>query len=347
MPVDLTAAMRRALLDDVVQATLGLSYFFDYYRPTVEPLLAAAPATGSLTDAKALGFGHLLAAEFDAKTLLAAWARAGALMAQGAADGSAALKQAFTEARAGDADGQARVNRLWEGWLTGDNYDSAYAPAALGDQDGDGVPDYYEAKVGTKPDNPDSDGDGWSDLAELVLGTDPTSASNMPNVIAPDGSFSDWQQLLPKRLIAGKGQPNGVCPKAATISYYAALADHDALVIGAYADDFIEDEPKASWVVGLDFVSDKRQVLLTAAGNSYTYELRDPNTQAVIKSYRRAYPIAGRTFEVAVRRAALALPTFFDATDAVKVQLKTVYTDKDGDHVCDQTDWFTPYITGS
>lgn len=41
------------------------------------------------------------------------------------------------------------------------------------DQDGDGLSDETELRLGTDPNNPDTDGDGASDLDEVNLGTDP------------------------------------------------------------------------------------------------------------------------------------------------------------------------------
>lgn len=51
---------------------------------------------------------------------------------------------------------------------------SQAAQVQAGDQDGDGVSDERERRLGSKPDIPDSDGDGLADREELELGLDPT-----------------------------------------------------------------------------------------------------------------------------------------------------------------------------
>ena len=44
-------------------------------------------------------------------------------------------------------------------------------------------------------------------------------------------------------------------------------------------------------------------------------------------------------------RATVGIPTFFDVADAVKIRLRTVYTADGADILCDETDWFSPYVT--
>lgn len=42
--------------------------------------------------------------------------------------------------------------------------------------DGDGIPDYYETKLGTDQLLIDTDGDGLDDMTEVVLGYNPISS---------------------------------------------------------------------------------------------------------------------------------------------------------------------------
>jgi hypothetical protein len=65
------------------------------------------------------------------------------------------------------------------------------APDPFLDSDGDGLPDWYELKIGTDPFNPDTDGDGLSDYDEIFV--------YHTNPLVPDSDgdgFSDGDEVL-------------------------------------------------------------------------------------------------------------------------------------------------------
>jgi hypothetical protein len=182
-------------------------------------------------------------------------------------------------------------------------------------------------------------------MAELVAGTDPRLESEHPTVIIPDGNFSDWQVLLPQRMFIDKGV-NGTCPKAADVNYYAAVANRDYLIISAVATDFWENEPTARWEAVIDLPKQERQVLVTGASDSQDLIVKRVDADIVFKVFRKAFPVAGKTIEWSVHRAAFGLDSYFNEDQGVRVRLRTVFKDGDKERFCDETDWFSPIISG-
>ncbi len=353
-PAYLTHAMRQALLDHLIIKYLGMSYWLDYFSPTIDALVAGNDAksptpistmdpASPVTQAKVVAFGHLLGRDQEPKSLITAWKAAASLVLAGT-DPSTALKRALVAERDTDTVGAARFSHLWSGWLEAGAYDAAMGPDAMDDKDQDGLPNYLEAKYGTRFDIADTDGDGWTDAAEVILGTDPKLESRSPAVIVADGDFSDWQVLLPKRLNIDKGTA-GDCPKAADINYYSAVVNRDDLIIGAVASDFWPNEPLARWEAVIDFPEKNRQLLVTASGNSHDLVVKKTDSLEVLKRYRRATPTANKTIEWSIHRDAFKLDSYFDSEGAVRIRLRTVYTQDGEDRFCDETDWFEPSIS--
>jgi hypothetical protein len=359
-PWAIRRAWRNAQVDAIVRRSIGDAYWFDYYGGRVQPFLEksdqAAPValasvgSDAVAAAKADAFGHLLAASFDARLLVTAWRRAAqSCGASASCDVARALLVALRMELGEDDVGLAAAARLWPGWMTAAAYDGEATPATLRDADFDGVPDFVEIARGTDSRSTDTDEDGWSDLAEIVKGTDPGVMSSAPEEIVPDQGFGDWQKLLPRRLNMDRTHA-GLCPKAADIEYYAAVADTDHVVIGAVAAEFWEAEGNARWEAVVDFPAEDRQLLLEAVSGERVIRLKHPRTGAVLKELSRAAPVARRTVEWALSRQDLGFKEAFDQADAVRVRLRTVYLDpaaapEDADgRFCDETSWFSPFI---
>ncbi len=213
------------------------------------------------------------------------------------------------------------------------------------DTDHDGLPDHYEAVYGTDPRRQDSDGDSWSDLAEVVNSEDPLAHTRQPNRIMPDGNFDDWLTLFPQKVHLDEGHST-VCPVAADIDFYAALASRDELMIGAVAREFWDDEPRASWEAVIDLPLVKRQFLVSVPSDSYATTIKDPETGKVLLTIERAFPQGRKTVEWVIRRQELKLESFFDEPDSVRIRIRTLFHDAGGkDNYCDETAWFAPYVT--
>lgn len=319
-PEALRRAFAVALADHMARATLGLSYWIDHLPPR----------------AAADGLGHLLGNRFEPAVLRAAWSAA----ATAGGDPVDAVRLALGAAAAD----QALIDRLWQGWLVTGAHDPAFAPDSLLDRDSDGLPNDYEIVVGTNPALFDTDADGWSDAAELVAGHDPTSQARTPAQLMPDGSFDDWLELLPKRVHVDRGR-SGRCPKAADIDFFGALATRDDLIIGAVAAEFWENEPAAKWEAVLDFTAQNRQLLVTAAGGALELDVKDGQGKTTLRTLRRGIPMARKSIEWVMSRHAFGLESYFNAQDAVRIRLRTVFKDGEQDLLCDETDWFSPNVS--
>lgn len=365
-PWGIRRAWRNAQVDGIVRSSIGAAYWFDYYGKKVRAFvkasdaaapigLAQAEAAAAPAIAKADAFGHLLAANLEPRVLVQAWRRAAATCGQSTTcDVAHALLVALTLTVAEDDVAVAALRRIWPGWMTADAYDADATPGTLGDTDFDGVPDFYEIARGTDLRAADTDKDGWSDLAEFVKDTDPKVMSSAPEQILPDQGFGDWQKLLPRRLNMDQTHA-GLCPKAADIEYYAAIASPDYVVIGAVAAEFWEAAGEARWEAVVDFPAEDRQLLLEAVSGERVMRLKHPRTGAVLKELNRAAPVARRTVEWALSRQDLGFDEGFDQEDAVRIRLRTVYVppqaDADADanaqaegQFCDETSWFSPFI---
>jgi len=233
-----------------------------------------------------------------------------------------------------------------DGYLNSSPYNEGFSILEFQDTDRDGLPDYYELYTSkTNPKISDSDVDGWTDYAEVFAGTNPNTASERPTSIIPDGDFSDWLELMPKRITVDKGQTS-VCPKAADISHYSAIASRDHLIIGAFVSDFWDLDKNARWEALFDFPEVSKSILLTATSNSNSYLLRDAQTMELLKIYTKA-PLQGKTsVEWAIDRNAIGIESYLNKESAVRVRLRTIYTKDGKDIYCDETKWFTPYISG-
>ncbi len=353
-PTHLVRAVRQGILDQLLIRYVGTSYWLDYFPLGVAPLLKASDAenpvpipelpAGAFKDAKILSFGHLLGRDLSPQQLISGWKAAAQYVKNGSAP-EMALKRAVIEQRGGNSVLARRMASLWKGWYEKLPYDPDLGPGAMADKDQDGLPNFFEAKFGTRFDLPDTDGDGWNDFGEVVLGIDPRLENKTPAVVVPDGNFSDWQMLLPQRMAIDKGS-SGVCAKNADIHYYSAVANRDYLVIAAVADDFWEGDATARWEAIVDLPRLERQALVTASSDSQELLVKRIDVDVVTKRFMKAIPTARKTIEWAVHRSAFGVNSYFDGDQGVKVRLRTIHTENDKDIVCDETGWFAPIISG-
>lgn len=380
-PAALRHFVGRALVENLIRRHFGKSYWLDSLRPPVERFLEFAERADSptplparyerlkredgfadeeqrasyraVTQAKTVALGRLVAGAYTGDQLWRIWNAAADI------DGSTpseALRKAFLEdpgsekgtAFAGGqplARGEELVAGLWAGWVTGETYRSGFGPGAFSDPDADGLPEYLETIFATDPAKGDTDGDGWSDMAEVLLGTEPGVGGEKPTVIVPDGRFGDWLDLLPERIHGDKGRSRG-CPKAADITHVGALASRDELIIGGYARNFDKNGPKARWEAVVDFPGDDRQLRLTAGAGRRVYQVKDAESDRVVKNYVRAFPLGREVFEVALERMPLGLDKHWDEEDAVRVRLRTVFQPEEGEaKFCDESRWFSAAIS--
>jgi len=356
-PILVEQALRQALLDVLVPQQLGKSYWLDSIRPGVAAFLAAStqeqavPLPSAAADSasgrtKAVAFGHLLGNELGPAQLLAVWSAAATAAAADTISGIDAFKAALVASCGNDAAKCDRLSSLLHGWLDAAAFVAPFTAAALDDDDLDGLPNFLEARLGTDPKRADSDGDGWTDMAEWLAGTDPQNAGSHPQSIIADGDFSDWQELLPKRL-AVVNTSSGQCPKAAAIEFYAALATPTDLLFGAVASDFWVDEPAARWEIAVDLPKQNRQVLLTSTAGSREVQIFNPNQDAPFRRISRAAPVARRSLELVINRRMLQTEADLSEPGAVRIRMRTAFTSDKKNYLCSQSDWFSPLVPAS
>jgi hypothetical protein len=316
-PRSLVNVVTRAVVDHVVQETLGYSYWLDRFKSQVDGFLAASDAAAPRPlaeggwEAKEVGLGHMLGALFAPRDLLAAWSAA-AERARGGEEPANSLLEELKAARRTDEEREA-LDQLWSGWVVPGAYAEGHGPDQLAD----------------------------ADYAELVTGSDPLAATQNPSVLVPDGSFGDWLELLPKKVVIDRGH-SGSCPQAADVSHYAAVAGAEDLLIGAFATDFLEEEPASKWEAVIDLPNQQRQLLVTVTSGSRVFVVKDAASGDELLVRERAVAMGRGTVEIPLTRSDLGVEPWTFERGVLKIRLRTVYTEGGDERFCDETGWFAP-----
>lgn len=341
----LVRIVSQALVDYVIRKTLGYAYWLDHYLEPVKSFLVALdskiprPLENERWLSKEISLGHILGLLVEPAQLLEAWSLASDLSKHGVDLHLAlldALKQSISQ-----EDKRHRLDRLWNGWIRSAEYAQEFNPDQLLDHDSDGIPSLFETLVtNTNPQLADTDADGWTDFSEVIVGGDPRAASVKPSVLVPDGSFADWLELLPQQVIVDRGH-TGACPKAADISHYAAVAGDENLLVGAFAQHYLSDEPTANWELVIDLPEQERQLNIKTMGIR-GYQVKDSRTEEILLVRRQAIPMNRGTLEIPLNRVDLGLKPWSFERKSLRIRLRTMYRYGDKDIYCDETKWFHP-----
>lgn len=345
-PPSLLQAVTQALTDYVVQRTLGYNFWLDYYPDSIAAFISSLdsnepkPLSSTRWYPKEIGFGHLLSAMIPPKSLLDSWTATAHLVRKGE-DPYLALLLALKEIMP-DEPARSRLENLWNGWIRQGSYANDFAPIQLIDGDRDGIPSFIETMMmGTNPSVADTDSDGWTDWAEFVGNGDAKISTVKPSVLSPDGSFSDWLELMPQKVIIDRGH-TGACPRATDISHYAAVAGQDDIMIGAFAQDYLDGETAAHWEVVLDLPKQEQQLLITMTGGSGQFLVTDSRTGLPLLVRKRAIPMDRGTLEIPLSRLDLGLKPWTLDRNTLKIRIRTIYRLGEDEKFCDETGWFSP-----
>ncbi|MBT8507347.1 hypothetical protein AZH53_02740 [Methanomicrobiaceae archaeon CYW5] len=119
-------------------------------------------------------------------------------------EGFTAIREAaFTVLSDSDCDGMADDYEDTYGLHPG------YTADAAGDNDGDGLINFDEARYGTNPRNADTDGDGVSDGDEVAAGTDPLGDTGAPPVADAGGPYGANEGTPVMLDASGSSDPDG------------------------------------------------------------------------------------------------------------------------------------------
>lgn len=239
----------------------------------------------------------------------------------------------------------ANVTPYYPGWLENGSYLEAHSPFLLSDEDLDGLPRFMEQTIGTNPGREDTDRDGWTDLSEVYALSDPKSTSSRPNGIMADGSFGDWQELLPDLVNNDNGSNSAGCPAAADISHYAAIYDNGRLIFAAAGKDIWAEPPYVRWEVQVSITTslEAKTFTLRTVKNRYNYDVLEGPDRKIVLRYPSAKPLGidSMEWELELDSVGVDYQSITPENFGVTYRISTLYEDEER-ILCDDTPWAKP-----
>ena len=220
---------------------------------------------------------------------------------------------------------------------------SSLIDAYLEDEDYDGIPRFYELKLGTDPSLSDSDGDGWTDLAETTISDpnqgDPLNESVYPPAIIADGSFGDVHDLVPAGVkVSSEGVPPE-CSRVSDFKSYIALVSPKGLYVGIETFGGIENDKVVRFEFNIDITSIKKNFKSVLRTEGNTVELFRGDTGGLKVKEKLPFSFQGPAFEI-----------YFPVTEFgheelkvedLKIQVRS-FLDNVSNIYCDETPIFQP-----
>ena len=324
----LVGAFTRALAGTIETNRIGMRF-------ALERIARVALARGT---SPAPAFGLLLGATFSQKELLDAWR---------AASGDAPDDLKILRGLIGHG---GVAEEFWHGWTDSAAFHPSFDPSLLADDDNDGVVNFVERAFRLDPTRPDTDRDGWPDYTELVKGTDGTNMIATASVVVRDGSFGDWQDLLPNRLHEDPDPQVEGCPSSGNITFYGAIARKQEVIVAAALGGPADPQRPLTWYVNIDLLKAKRKITIKARQGERQFEVQDAESGTVLKTYENPLPSGLDALEVSLDIAALALDPHIletlDLSDPEGINVRVMAELQDTPpRFCDDTVWFKPIKT--
>lgn len=341
MRTDLRRSFGLAMIQAHITSDLGRYYWLSQYWIKTDPFLTAKPdSTDSVVfeKLKLQAFAQILARDWSMTDLLTAWDLAAT--AQSDAEFAEKWIHSLDEARAG------KLRLMLTGWILQGDYDQAFHPSTLQDQDGDGLPFFIEAKIGSSFEEADTDRDGWSDMAEWLKNTSPVNSADHPDEIVSDGNMGDWRDLIPSRIKADEDSATEECQGFGDIRYYAALAHRNRIVIAAELKDGSEAPGPLTWQIMLDLPQSRKKFLVASVSGSRTYTVGAGEESQPIKTYFHPSLSGKKTLEVVIEGGDLGIREDLTQPQSVNLRITTLMQ-LNSQHFCDDTPWFSPLVNGT
>ena len=220
---------------------------------------------------------------------------------------------------------------------------SAFIDAYFMDEDYDGIPRFYEVKIGTDPSVSDTDGDGWTDLSESTMidsmQADPSNESVYPSAIIADGSFGDVYDLVPGGVkVSDEGVPPE-CSKVSDFKSYIALVSSNGLYVGIESFGGIEDDEIVRFEFNIDIVSSKKRYKSVLRTEGDIVELFRGDTGGLKSREKLPFTFQGPAFEIYI-----PVTEFEEAeikVENLKIQVRS-FLDNISNVYCDETPIFEP-----
>lgn len=231
---------------------------------------------------------------------------------------------------------------------------------SLADEDGDGIPSYFEILGASPDDTPgrqapdfffrsspsayDSDDDGYSDASEVVASSDPGSNIEHPRDLVVDGMIVDWLDLLPQVFVADRGELGSQCARSSDATHYSAVRIDNTLVVGVSLGSRWDGTRQTRYEIAVDIAPKDRHILMVAhAGDSHV-EFYDEHGGTQWDRIDRGYAMGfGDGIEAALATDSLLAGGLGDArTDDIFVRVRILELQTDHEIVCDETEWFRP-----
>jgi hypothetical protein len=336
---------REAILEAIVQSLMRQQFGEHYYWTTTAARLDSlraysddAPLASLDSESRLIGAAAELERWAPAEMLSRLWLESVA---------SKPCDAALLATMKAHAPSPENIQKWWDFWIEGTTPVSTTHVNSTHDDDEDGLPNGEEWLKGTSPIRVDTDGDGWSDLAETLERTDPLLAFSNPQMISIDGEMSDWIHLMPQRIRLDKEPPTAGCPAASDITFFTGLSDGRRLAFAGISRTSTEraDTDAVTWEVWIDDVASDRQFRVTADGQHHGIWLFEVGSNVPLSFVPTAFASHGRGLEWVINSSQMALgDTTFDP-NAVLIRLRTMMGTGEQTSLCDETPWFSPYIS--
>lgn len=338
---DLRNSIGLAMIQAHITTDLGRYYWLSQYWLKTDPFLSAKPESTEpvvFERLKLQAFAQILARDWSTVDLLNAWDLAAT--AQSDAEFAEKWISSLDAARAD------KLRLMLTGWILQGNYDQAYHPSTLQDLDGDGLPFFVEAQIGSSFEDGDTDRDGWSDMAEWLKNTSPINSAAHPDEIVSDGNMGDWRDLIPSRIKADDDTSTEECQGFGDVRYYAALAHRNRIVVVAELKDGSEAPGPLTWQIMLDLPQSRKKFLLSSLSGSRTYTVGSGEGSQAIKTYFHPSLSGKKTLEVVIEGEDLGIREDLTQPHSVNLRITTLMQ-LNSQHFCDDTPWFSPLVNGT